>query len=274
MAVLKIEFYLRFYTRPGQSLYISGNIAALGGNDPSKAVSMQYLNGEFWHAHIELEDWPVEPVSYNYILQTEEGKRSEEWGNDRVLEEPAPDIEELQVVDTWNWTGEYENVFYTAPFREVLLRRTRKSKKIRSKGDVTHIFRVKAPLLQANETLCLLGSGTALKDWDNGEPVPMVQEGSWWTCRINIPKEGLPIEYKYGVYDVKEKRFLYLENGENRHLYGDAHQHKLNVVHDGFVYLPNNTWRGAGVAIPVFSLRTKKSISMPRLLMSILSRPR
>ena len=262
MAVLKIEFYLRFYTRPGQSLYISGNTAALGGADPSKAVPMQYLNGEFWHAQLELEHWPDEPVRYSYILQTEDGKRSEEWGNDRVLDEPAPDIEELQVVDTWNWTGEYENVFYTAPFRDVLLRRTGKSKKIRTKGPVTHIFRVKAPLLQQHETVCLLGSGTALKDWDREEPVPMTQEGNWWTCRLNIPKEDLPIEYKYGVYNTKEERFLHFENGENRQLYGDAHQHKLNIVHDGFVHLPNNTWRGAGVAIPVFSLRTKKSMGV------------
>src|SRR6185503_11384683 len=220
MAVLKIEFYLRFYTRPGQTLYISGNIAALGGDDPSKALPMQYLNGEFWHAHIELEQWPGESVRYSYILHTEDGKRSEEGGNDRILEEPAADVEELQVVDTWNWTGEYENVFYTAPFREVLLRRKGKSKKTRAKAPVTHIFRVKAPLLQPNEALCLLGSGPALKDWDSDDPVTMVQEGDWWTCRVNIPKEDLPIHYKYGVYDTKEKQFLYFENGENRHLYG------------------------------------------------------
>ena len=125
MAALKIEFYLRFYTRPGQSLYISGNIAALGGDDPSKALPMQYLNGEFWHAQVELEQWPEEPVRYSYILQTEDGKRSEEWGNDRILEGPASDVEELQVVDTWNWTGEYENVFYTAPFQGVLLKQKR-----------------------------------------------------------------------------------------------------------------------------------------------------
>jgi 4-alpha-glucanotransferase len=262
MALLKIEFYLRFYTHPGQSLYISGNMAALGGEDPSKVLSMQYLNGEFWHAQLELEQWPEEPIRYGYILQTEDGRRWEEWGNDRVLEKPQKEIDELHLVDTWNWTGEYENVFYTAPFRDILLRRKGKLKKERSKGAVTHVFRVKAPLLKQDETLCLLGSGSALKEWDPEEPVHMVQEGNWWTCRLNIPREGLPIAYKYGVCHAKEKRVLYFEHGENRHLYGDAHQHKLTVVHDGFAHLPNNTWRGAGVAIPVFSLRTKKSMGV------------
>ena len=33
----------------------------------------------------------------------------------------------------------------------------------------------------------------------------------------------------------------------------------LTIVHDGFIHLPNNTWRGAGVSVPVFSLRSKES---------------
>jgi len=29
-----------------------------------------------------LEQWPKEPVSYRYILHTEDGKTTEEWGNE------------------------------------------------------------------------------------------------------------------------------------------------------------------------------------------------
>jgi len=262
MSVIKIQFYLRFYTHPGQSLHITGNIAALGGNDPQKAISMQYLNKEFWHVELELEQWPDEPISYQYILHTEDGKMTEEWGSDRILDAPGKDTEELQVMDIWNWTGEYENVFYTAPFQEVLLRRKGKSRKARTKGIITHIFRVKAPLLRQDEVLCLTGSGSALKDWDGEEPVLMAPEGNWWTVRLNIPKEGLPITYKYGIYDTKERQLIRYEEGEDRHLHGDAHQHTLTILHDGFAHLPNNTWKGAGVAIPVFSLRTKKSMGV------------
>jgi 4-alpha-glucanotransferase len=31
------------------------------------------------------------------------------------------------------------------------------------------------------------------------------------------------------------------------------------IVNDGFLALPSDTWKGAGVAIPVFSLRSEKS---------------
>jgi len=32
---------------------------------------------------------------------------------------------------------------------------------------------------------------------------------------------------------------------------------KHTVVNDGFIRLPADTWKGAGVAIPVFSLRSE-----------------
>jgi 4-alpha-glucanotransferase len=262
MSVLKIEFYLRFYTRPGQSISISGNTPALGDNDLEKAVSMQYMNGEFWHVQLELEQWPEQPFSYRYLLHTEDGKITEEGENDRLLPQPEKDTAEMQVMDTWNWAGEYENVFYTAPFRDVLLRRKSKSRKARTKGVITHIFKIKAPLLKQEETLCLVGSGSVLGDWDSEDPVLMEQDGNWWTCRLSMPKELLPVVYKYGVFNTKEKQLVRYESGENRRLHGDAHQHTLTVLHDGFIHLPNNTWRGAGVAIPVFSLRTKKSMGV------------
>ena len=262
MPVLKLEFYLRFYTRPGQSLHISGNTSSLGDNDPGKTFPMQYMNGDFWRAQLELEKWPEEPIIYRYILHTEDGKMTEEGRSDRILQQPDKGTEEIQVVDTWNWTGEYENVFYTAPFQDVLFRRKGKVKKSRTKGAITHIFKVKAPLLREDEAICLLGSGSALKDWDSEEPVLMTLEGNWWTCPLQIPKEELPVTYKYGVYNTKEKQLVRYEEGSDRHLHGDAHQYTLTILHDGFVHLPNNTWRGAGVAIPVFSLRTRKSMGV------------
>jgi 4-alpha-glucanotransferase len=34
------------------------------------------------------------------------------------------------------------------------------------------------------------------------------------------------------------------------------------VVNDGFILLPATTWKGAGVSIPVFSLRSKESFGV------------
>jgi len=257
---VKIEFYVRYYTRVGQSLSIVGNSEVLGGDDPAKAWPLQYLNGEFWHGVLLQEDIQA-PIHYHYILKNEDGSITEEWGDDRIVEVPAAGIEEIQTIDTWNYAGEFENAFLTAPFKEVLLPHAIK-KISKTRGAVSHIFKVKAPLLKKDESLCLSGNSRALGDWGVNEPFLMTLEGNWWVARVNIPKESFPVEYKYGVYHQKEKQVLRVEEGANRVLHGDAHKNKLNILHDGFVRLPNTTWKGAGVAIPVFSLRSKKSFGV------------
>lgn len=261
---IKIDFYLRFYTHPGQSIAVTGNIPALGNGDPEKALSLEYVNSEFWHGSLPSGILLPEhfPFSYHYILRNTDGTLTEEGGDDKVIALPADDKEEIQVIDTWNYAGEYENVFFTAPFREVLLPREGKAKKGRARRTTTHIFKVKAPLLREGEILCLLGNAGALGDWNEEEPVLLERTGDWWTAWLSIPPESFPIEYKYGVYHKKTKQFIQYEAGPNRTLPGDARQQKISILHDGFAHFPNNTWRGAGVAIPVFSLRSKHSLGV------------
>ncbi len=52
---MKLQFYLRFHTRFGQRLSISGNTEELGNNDPAEALPMDYLNEEFWYSSIEIK---------------------------------------------------------------------------------------------------------------------------------------------------------------------------------------------------------------------------
>jgi len=259
---MKIDFYLRFYTHPGQSILLTGNLPQLGNDDISAAIPLDYVNGEFWHGRIMLDAPMAEPLHYHYVLTNDDGTLTEEWGDDKVIEPPAPGFEEIHVIDTWNYAGEFENVFYSNPFREVLLpehKRHKPAKKSGGSNEVTHVFRVKAPLLTSNEVVCLLGNGIALHDWELADPLLLSPEGNWWTLHLTIPPESFPIEYKYGIYNKKEKSFLRFENGPNRSLPGDARKEKISIIHDGFVHLPNTGWRGAGVAIPVFSLRSKDS---------------
>ena len=45
---MTIQFYLRFHTKYGESLLVSGDAEELGNNDPAKALLLEYLNNEFW----------------------------------------------------------------------------------------------------------------------------------------------------------------------------------------------------------------------------------
>jgi 4-alpha-glucanotransferase len=259
---MKIDFYLRFYTQPEQSMWLSGNWTVLGEDDPEKSFPLQYVNNEFWHGSIALEDFPADPLIYRYILKGQDGTLTEEGGTDRGLDAPGNAIAEIQVIDTWNYAGEYENVFYTSPFRETLLPHHKPTRKGRRSTDYTHVFQVKAPLLAEEETVCLIGSGSALNDWNEQNPILLSPDGNWWTAYLSVPPENFPIEYKYGIWNKRAKTFLRWEAGPNRTLPGDARPNKISILHDGFIHEPNTSWHGAGVAIPVFSLRSKDSLGV------------
>ncbi len=259
---MKLHFYVRFHTSTGQKLSITGNIRELGNESLSGALPMNFLNNDFWYATIEVDNSKSSKLCYKYVLTYADGFEVIEWGDDKEIDLGKSGIEEIQLVDSWNHAGEYENAFFSVAFDKILLKNNETRTKIKSPKTFTHIFKVKAPLLKKNEIVCLGGSDFALGDWDTASTVGMCKEGHWWIVKINMPRESFPLQYKYGVYNLKTKSFVRFEDGENRFLFGDGSKHKLTVIHDGFVHLPNNSWRGAGVAIPVFSLRSKNSFGV------------
>ncbi|WEK34490.1 MAG: 4-alpha-glucanotransferase [Candidatus Pseudobacter hemicellulosilyticus] len=255
---MRIHFYIRFHTKYGQQLAVTGNIETLGAEDTSKAFTLSYLNNDYWHGTLETDLPKKASISYQYLLRQEDGLAIREAGQ-RSITLPPGHPEDLVLIDTWNHAGEFENVFYTDPFQEILLKGNETKVKVRSPKHFTHQFRVKAPLLGKNEVVCLTGSHAALGEWDNNRPLLLSREDGWWTARVSLPLEAFPLHYKYGVYNIKEDQLVQYEAGENRALLGDAYFEKLTILHDGFVHLPNTSWKGAGVSIPVFSLRSKQS---------------
>jgi 4-alpha-glucanotransferase len=255
---MRLQFYLRFFTQYGQSLYITGNCEQLGNGEITAAMPMKYLSDEFWTASIELGKDFENDLQYNYVLKNAAGELVTEWGNDRAVEVMKITADDVTLVDTWNHAGEFENAFYTQPFAEVLLP-VQKAAKAKSYKTITHVIKAKAPLLKKDEVLCIAGSNDAFGNWDERKPLLMHREETWWVAKINLGKESFPAAYKYGVFNTKTKSFVRYESGNNRMLYDAAGAKKLTILQDGFAQLPNNTWHGAGISVPVFSLRSGNS---------------
>ncbi len=258
---MRIQFYLRFRTSFGQSLWISDN-GELGADLIKGAIPMTYLNDEYWTATIKIDKEKASSFRYKYILRNDDGEIIPEFGKDRLVEVPEHGIKEVQLIDTWNHAGEYENAFYSTPFKDILLKRSSSKSSLKSKSKITHIFKVKAPLLKDDESVCIGGSGKEMGEWQMIKPIVLKKEGNWWTCKIDLSAEVFPLAYKYGIYNKKEKRFIHFENGDNRIVHAETEKKKLIILHDGFIHLSNNTWKGAGIAIPVFSLRSKRSFGV------------
>jgi len=191
-----LHFYLRYSTKFGQTLLVSGNTKELGNNDISKSFLLTYLNDQLWHGSIEINSKQVtEPISYKYILQDEKGEQVPEFGDDRIVDITKIKTGRIVLSDVWNHTGDFENVFFTSAFRDVLLKeKTGKDpvQKIPAKV-YTHEFRVKAPLLHEDEILCISGSSAALHEWDKTNVILLAKKDNWWTTRINLSKVPFPV---------------------------------------------------------------------------------
>ena len=254
-----VHFYLRFQSKHGQKFFVSGTAPELGKELGNQAVAMQYLNHETWYLKANLDSRNT--LSYKYILREDNGLEQMEWPADKFLTAEQMEEEEIVVVDTWCYPGAAENVFVSQPFKEVLLRREVSHSLSKSKTD-THTFRVKAPLLAQNETLYLMGNQEMLGNWntDSGIRLEPLEEG-WFEASVNLQDAAFPVVYKYAVCHKENGEFIRFENEDNRYLNGYSGKLKV-VVHDGFVRLNFRPFYGAGVAIPVFSLRTQNGLGV------------
>lgn len=263
---MKFIFKLRFHTNAGQSLWLTGNHPLLGSGNPDHALPLQYLNDEFWQGSVEIPDGvPLKTdIIYNYILRNPDGTLVHDWGREKKLGAASFSTPEVLMVDSWNDASYIENAFYTEPFQEILLHANRAGISIPAPGKATHIFRAKAPLLARGQTLCLLGNATALSSWNTASPILTGRAAGedFFSVKLDLSKQPFPIEYKYGIYDAERSAFVRYEEGRNRVLSDAATDQRQVIVNDGLARLALVPWRGAGIAIPVFSLRSEKSFGV------------
>jgi 4-alpha-glucanotransferase len=262
----KIIFQVGFGTQYGQDVFIVGDHPLLGNGVTENAVPLQCFNDEYWWLVLDIDETDKidRRITYHYILRNADGIYSYDWGNDKTIDPAKIKTGELLLIDAWNFAGYFENTFYTEPFAKVLLKDDRPVVKTKTPKTVTHILKVKAPLLAGGQTVCISGSSTTFGNWDTEQPVLMSREEGedFYSVSLDLSKESFPVAYKYGVFDVLKKEFVRYEDGNNRVLHADGKINRQTIINDGFAVLPNNTWKGAGIAIPVFSLRSEKSFGI------------
>lgn len=250
---MKIHFHLRYSSKPGETLWV-----CIDGEAP---IALTYLNEDFWHGVIEASEKQHQPLAYHYLLTDAAGNERIEWDNDRTIDLSAFTVKKIQIMDFWNTPGTPENAFYTQPFQQIFLKRSEKVKFAKPTRYYTHVFRIKAPMLEPEEIPCLLGHGLGLRNWDLKAPILLQRDASWWTAHVDLTPDEFPIGYKYGIWNKKTHSFAGFEEGPNRSLFAHPGSDKV-IVNDGFLRIPLRLWRGAGVSVPVFSLRSEGGLGV------------
>ena len=263
---MTIHFFIKYRTSFGETLFISGDHALLGGGGLQKALPMKYYNDAFWHVIVEFPTTkftgkkPVsEKVSYQYFMKDQAGIDVFEGEIDRYVELAESGTESVSVIDTWIAAGDVENIYFTEAFNKVLLPKMDKVK-IDEIENYTHEFRIKVPLLKPSYAIVLLGSTKNLKSWDVADPIFLNLKNNWFTGRVHLNDNEWPATYKYGIYDLEKKKVVQLEAGENRILY--KKKEGVTIFQDGYLNYSPEFWKGGGVSIPVFSLRSNNGFGV------------
>lgn len=262
----EIILQIRFSTVYGQNIFITGNHELFGNDDIAQAKPLQYFDHETWFISIKLDPQkvPATGIRYNYIVQNVDGSKTFDAGRDKVITKDLLSEKQLIVLDSWNHAGYIENAYYTEAFRKVLLRHHITEVSNTSPKKFSHIFRVKTPLLRQGETVCLLGNTTETGNWQEDQAVIMSRKNDqdYFEVRLDFTDISFPLYYKYGVYNIAQKRFIRFEDGDNRVLFDVFAKEKKTLINDGFLRLPTGYWKGAGVAIPAFSLRSNDGLGI------------
>ena len=98
---MTIHFYIRFYTRPGESLAVTGNTVELGNNTIEHAVPLTWQTNEFWTGTVHINGPITEPIRYKYIYKGTDGVSIPEWEDGKCID-IHPGVEEMNLVDIWN----------------------------------------------------------------------------------------------------------------------------------------------------------------------------
>ena len=191
-------------------------------------------------------------------------------------------VDEMVFEDSWQ--AKYYNpqtLFDTVAFKEVFLSKPKKtSKKQTSKkqikpqakgGEYVQHFSLLHKGLKPHQNLCILGSSKELGKWKRTNRIELSEESfGVWTLSLVIPKSKrgkTKVHYKYGIYNKRTKSFS-LEEGHDRVLTGCLNVSKKQVryVQDSNVNIPSERWKASGVALPVFSSRSKNGLGVGEFL--------
>lgn len=257
---MKLSFKIDYQTTWGEMLFISGSTPQFGQWDPSKAIPMKNQFPGEWHVAIDTDTINLE---YKYLLQNSSGHFVWEWGTNRKVSLATEGADEVRLRDFWRTGSDPDNALYSSAFQNVLLKRTTiQPTQIARPGQRTLRLQLHTPVIDPGYQFAILGTEPELGAWREQDALVMDdQSAPLWTVDLDASKLTFPLHYKYVIYDKANKRVIDWEEGSNRIIRDFVCESGISIkIHtDEKFRQPGDSWKGAGVAVPLFSLRTEHS---------------
>lgn len=262
---MKLRFSIRYRTAWGESLHVGIAYHSQDGTVKKHNLPMQTEDGECWTletAALESRQHPLSHIVYAYQVENSEGEvLRREW-------DLVPRIYHFDTSKDYIFPDQWHDMplpfhLYTNAYLTTVHARTNEHVDALRlplfRRTIT--FRVSAPQLQPGQAVAVCGSHPAIGNWNTSRYLRMEYAGQHeWLLTVNALGMMFPLEYKYVVIDERTHAFVCWEEGDNRTTGDlDVADGQVLVLYGEQLRLREQTWRAAGVAVPVFSLRSEHS---------------
>lgn len=252
---MKVSFQIAYRTQWGEEVRVVLS--------DEQQLPLHTHDGERWSGCLTLDPLhaPSE-ITYRYIICRDDVCVRKEWNGVRRRLTMNQAYAHIILHDAWRDRPE-DACFYSSAF-------SGKGETYYPTGTETNhnksiLLKVRCPRLRYKGWwLAVSGNQACLGDWDMTKPAMMMPCGpNEWCILLDAAKISFPFEYKFLAWDTENRKEGEWMIGNNRSLNvlplssGD-----LLVISDDEVHFQLPQWKAAGVAVPVFSLRSTESFGV------------
>jgi len=250
MNMTKISFQIDYFTRGSERLYVSYTLS----DGTKDRLRLRKDDSETWRGTLPVKA-DVHRITYIYMVcDGDRTTRREENGLRCIYLNGRSD---LLLQDSWTETGILPVFRHTAfaeniygPQRGTLCTKLRKEK---------HLLLLSALPAPEGFRWGVSGNTVSLGEWNPAQAVRLQRTGTYeWSCPLDEKDFDGNTEFKVVLINECDRQQLLWERGANRRI--------KQARTEGSVFVSLSSpgfdiplWRGAGVVVPVFSLRSRGS---------------
>lgn len=256
---MTISFSINYQTQWGKKIVVLYTADGDVQNVKPSILNMECHGTADWSAQLTISDIH-RYLSYSYAVLDEQGEvlRREDVAH-------KIDCAPGNMVIRDRWQDNPHSLFASKVFSEVLFAHRPMTRNSKMTGNINVVVYV--PRLERNQSVAIMGNVPALGQWDKANMLRMSNVSDnddtynpLWTASFHA-NIGTVVEYKYVIIDTQSGEVIDIEWGENRKVW-DVQRGKHYLIDDEPFRYTQANWKGAGVAVPVFSLRSENGFGI------------
>ncbi len=264
-----IHFQIEYKTFSGQELMLTGSLPELGEGLTQNAqlMSLKNVHSGLWVFQLELS--VTIGFTYRYFVKDSNFNTNiEEWGPDRIFKPESKLSRTILLSDRWRPMSDPDfalnsSAFVNAIFKAGKSDKAPKAKAGDSENTVVLKFKPNVVRIKPGHRVAVSGSTKTLGEWTEKKAVSLGNpDFPQWSGEARVPVTDFPVHYKYLIKNETGKTEFWEKATDRIISLPEGNVPDVIEISDEKFDFPQYPWKGAGVAIPVFSLRRRQGFGV------------